>query len=88
MPRYTAINKDNAIKLTITNGPEPPEAAMHPLHKKNPSLGNKPVMMGKNLLIEKEDAETLELGQKVTLMNWGNIKITKKIAKCPVCING
>ena len=37
--------------------------------------------MGKNLLIEKEDAETLELGQKVTLMNWGNIKITKKIAK-------
>ena len=57
VPRYMAINKDTAIKLTITNGPEPPQAAMYPLHKKNPSLGNKPVMMGKNLLIEKEDAE-------------------------------
>ena len=54
---------------------------MQPLHMKNDSLGKKPVMLGKNLLIEKEDAEKFKEGERVTLMKWGNIKITKIIKK-------
>jgi glutamyl-tRNA synthetase len=31
-PRYTAIVKDTAVKLTIVNGPEQIEARSQPLH--------------------------------------------------------
>ena len=85
MPRYTAINKDKSAKFTVTNGPEKPEAVMEPLHNKNTSLGKKPVMKGRNLLIEKSDVfgpnkdgveeQLIKEGQKVTLMKWGNVNI-------------
>ena len=81
VPRYTCVRKDTAVKLTISNGPDSPEATMHPLHMKNPALGNKPVMFSKNLLLEKEDAKTLEANQKVTMMKLGNIMIKEKIVK-------
>ena len=79
VPRYTAIDMDGAVKLTITNGPEKPEAVMTELHNKNASLGKKPVMRGKNLLIEKNDAKDIEEKQakKITLMKWGNVTINK-----------
>ena len=60
---------------------------MEPLHNKNTSLGKKPVMKGRNLLIEKSDVfgpnkdgveeQLIKEGQKVTLMKWGNVNITK-----------
>ena len=90
VPRYTAIMESTAVKLTITNGPDKPEATMQPLHPKpEVKIGMKPVMRGKNLLIERDDAMTkdkagnlvLVEGAKVTLMKWGNIKITKRIEK-------
>jgi glutamyl-tRNA synthetase len=78
VPRYTAIGKDSSIKLTIENGPSPPEARSQPLHPKNAAIGNKPVMFGQNLLIEKDDAAALVVGQKITLMKWGNATITRR----------
>jgi len=78
VPRYTAIGKASSVKLTISNGPSPPEARTQPLHQKNPSLGNKAVMYGCDVLIEKADAETIVVGQRVTLMKWGNATITER----------
>ena len=45
--------------------------------QKNPSVGNKEVWYGPKVFIEGEDAVTLSEGEMVTLMNWGNVKITK-----------
>jgi len=78
VPRYTCINKATAVKLTVSNGPEIPEARSQALHPKNTEAGHKAVMYGRNLLIEREDAKSVEVGQKVTLMNWGNITITDR----------
>lgn len=66
------------MKLTIQNGPSPPEARTQPLHPKNADAGTKAVMYGKDLLIEREDAKALEVGQKFTLMKWGNATITER----------
>lgn len=41
--RYTAIVKDTSAKILITNGPDTLTAETHPLHQKNPELGNKAV---------------------------------------------
>lgn len=57
VPRYTAIGKNTSVKLTIENGPATPEARTQPLHNQHPELGSKPVMYGKNLLVEKMDAK-------------------------------
>lgn len=79
--RYAGIRKDTAVKFTVTNAPNKPVAVMHPLHPKDATLGMKPVMQGKNCLIEKSDAELIKEGDKVTLMKWGNVNITKKTVK-------
>jgi glutamyl-tRNA synthetase len=77
-PRYTAIVKSTACKLIVENGPEEIECQSHPLHQKNPAIGSKAVVYGKQLWIEKDDAASIEVGEKVTLMKWGNVTITKK----------
>jgi hypothetical protein len=77
-PRYTAIKKENACKLIIENGPETTEAQSHPLHPKDAAIGSKAVLYSKVVLIEKEDAQTIQEGEKITLMKWGNVTITKK----------
>ena len=43
----------------------------------NPSVGDKEVWYGPKVYIEGADAVTLSVGEMVTLMNWGNVKITK-----------
>lgn len=77
-PRYTAVDKASACKLIIENGPDDIEGQSHPLHPKNPSVGTKSVLYGKEVFIEKEDAQSITEGEKVTLMKWGNVTITSK----------
>lgn len=45
--------------------------------EQNPSVGNKEVWYSPKVFIEGADAGTLSEGEMVTLMNWGNVKITK-----------
>lgn len=47
-------------------------------HKKNPALGNKKIILTNEILISQEDAAILEVGEEFTLMNWGNVIISKK----------
>jgi len=77
-PRYTAIVKSSACHLYVENGPATPEARSQPLHPKNDSVGSKAVIYGRDLWIERDDAASIEVGEKVTLMKWGNVTITKK----------
>lgn len=76
-PRYTAIVKSSACKLFVENAVS--EARSHPLHQKNEALGSKAVIYGRELFIEKDDAAAIEVGEKVTLMKWGNVTVTKKV---------
>lgn len=78
-PRFSAVSVDKASRLVITNGPEVPEAFTVEQNKLNKNLGTRPLWRSKNVLIEFDDAESiLKVGEKVTLMNWGNILINTK----------
>ncbi|KAK4532494.1 hypothetical protein CCYA_CCYA12G3351 [Cyanidiococcus yangmingshanensis] len=46
-----------------------------PRHKKNPTLGNKALVLGSQILIESDDASTLAGGEIVTLMDLGNARV-------------
>lgn len=65
--------------MVITNGPTEPEAVTVDQNKLNKALGSRPLWKTSNVLIEFDDAETLlKVGERVTLMNWGNILIQTK----------
>ncbi|AMD22657.1 HHL113Wp [Eremothecium sinecaudum] len=77
-PRHTAIVNPVKLSLEGEGAPETPRVEMKPKHKKNPEVGEKKVIYYKNVVIDAEDAEMIEEGEEVTLMDWGNVIIAKK----------
>lgn len=69
--RYTAINKACAVNTTVIGARAAPFSEDKPLHAKF-DLGVKKVFFSGNVLLEQADAATLEAGEEITLMNWGN----------------
>ncbi|EME30810.1 glutamyl-tRNA synthetase [Galdieria sulphuraria] len=74
-PRHTAINRMAYRIIQITNAVD--EVRTVPFHKKNPDLGNKIVLLSRCVIIEEEDAKEISVSEIVTLMDWGNIQVTK-----------
>jgi glutamyl-tRNA synthetase len=77
VPRYTALDATHKVPLTLTNGPLAPEVRTVPRHKKNPALGNKPIVHLSQIFLEADDAAKIKLEEEVTLMDWGNAIIHK-----------
>lgn len=77
-PRHTAIVAPVKIRLEGDDVPQTPTIEMKLKHKKNPDVGEKKVIFYKDILIDEEDAKTISEGEEVTLMDWGNVIITKK----------
>ena len=68
-----------ASKIIVTNGPKEPEAVSVLANKLNPALGERPLWKSNEILVEFDDADQiLKVGEKVTLMNWGNVNILTK----------
>ncbi len=77
-PRYSGVGKDTGCVVEIANAPAEPVEATVPRHPKNPGLGTRKMWKYKRILIEKEDAEMIKPGEKVTLFKWGNCVVTDK----------
>lgn len=78
-PRYSAVKVDKASRIVIDNVAQEPEAVTVPLNKLNLPLGERPLWKSNNVLVDFIDADTLlKVGEKVTLMNWGNVLIKSK----------
>jgi glutamyl-tRNA synthetase len=75
-PRYTALSEETLCVLELENGPEATLTQQHPLHPKNSGLGLKNVHYVSRVLLELADAEQIQLGEKITLMKWGNVIVT------------
>lgn len=75
-PRHVALDISKAKAITVTNAEEDVKAM--PKHKKNADLGTKNVIYQSKILVEGEDAESFEVGEKVTFMDWGNMQISSR----------
>jgi hypothetical protein len=62
--------------LKILNGSEL-ETFSVLVHPQKPNLGKRPQFKSSNLYVDFDDANTFAVGEKVTLINWGNVLITK-----------
>ncbi|CAL0320907.1 unnamed protein product [Lupinus luteus] len=79
-PRHTAVIAERRVLLTLTDGPDEPFVRIIPRHKKYEAAGNKATTYTKRIWIDYADAETIAVGEEVTLMDWGNA-IVEKIEK-------
>ncbi|CCE61676.1 hypothetical protein TPHA_0A06020 [Tetrapisispora phaffii CBS 4417] len=79
-PRLTCVINPIKIHLSGADAPETPRVEMKPKHPKNPAVGEKRVIFSKDIVIDKDDADVIEEGEEITLMNWGNAIIDKKNA--------
>eukprot|EP00124_Ichthyophonus_hoferi_P002478 Ihof_evm5s170 gene=Ihof_evmTU5s170 len=70
--RFTALDRTKAVTVTLSGGPASPYKESVVLHKKNPDLGARDFWFSNQILIEGDDAATLEKGEELTLMDWGN----------------
>lgn len=74
-PRYTALLANEAVPFLLPGATE--ETKLCPRHPKNADVGQKEVHYSSRVLIEGADAQTLHEGETVTLINWGNVVVTK-----------
>ncbi|ODV94262.1 hypothetical protein PACTADRAFT_35068 [Pachysolen tannophilus NRRL Y-2460] len=79
-PRHVAVEDKNVVKFHLVDGPTTPVVEQKPKHKKNADLGLKDVIYYKDIILEQADADALEEGEELTLMDWGNA-IVEKIEK-------
>eukprot|EP00172_Hildenbrandia_rubra_P003510 Plantae.Rhodophyta-Hildenbrandia_rubra.ctg5717.p1 GENE.Plantae.Rhodophyta-Hildenbrandia_rubra.ctg5717~~Plantae.Rhodophyta-Hildenbrandia_rubra.ctg5717.p1 ORF type:complete len:660 (-),score=156.19 Plantae.Rhodophyta-Hildenbrandia_rubra.ctg5717:47-2026(-) len=93
-PRFTAISADKCHKAKLLTAsseeggkptPYPEEHVAVPAHKKNDSLGTKVVICGPSILLEKEDAEPMQMGEIVTLMDLGNARVDSVLPDLVLC---
>lgn len=73
--RYTALNINELISVDVAGATAGFLTVQN--HPKDPTKGTKQVKIGRKVLIERTDAETLVEGQNATFINWGNILIEK-----------
>ena len=77
--RYMAIDKENHVKLIITNGPREADFAFKEttFHPKDPDMGSRVVRLSDTVLLESVDVEGIVPGEDIVLIRWGVIKISK-----------
>ncbi|TVY83726.1 putative cytoplasmic glutamate--tRNA ligase [Lachnellula suecica] len=83
-PRHTSVDTINAVKATVTNGPDNPYSEDKPKHNKNPAVGMKKVTYSKDILLDQEDVKLFKQDEEITLMNWGNAYVRKIIGSNPI----
>ncbi|KAF7724901.1 hypothetical protein EC973_000560 [Apophysomyces ossiformis] len=71
-PRHTAVLKENMVQCTIQGAPATPDVKELPKHKKNPDVGMKKTTFSNKIVLDQEDAASFEIGEEITLMDWGN----------------
>lgn len=77
-PRHTTVAADDAVYCDVVrrDGAHLDAAELDvPKYVKNLSLGTRKIKTDKTIILEQSDAQGLEIGEVITLMNWGNATV-------------
>lgn len=74
--RITAISKSGVAEIHIDNFEGPDQVSLIPFHAKNDSLGAKPLVLTKSILVEVEDLNGVKVGDKILPMKFGVCTVT------------
>ncbi|KAH7552902.1 hypothetical protein BM1_07875 [Bipolaris maydis] len=74
--RYTAIDDEGRVPVTIIGAREGVTSEDKPKHAKY-DLGTKKIVFSSSVLLEQADAQSFAQDEEITLMNWGNAIVRK-----------
>ncbi|EJT50244.1 glutamate-tRNA ligase [Trichosporon asahii var. asahii CBS 2479] len=77
-PRYWAIAEEKMVPVEVIGGPAKEEVVKKPLHKKDPKIGEKDLVLSSHLIMEQADAKSFGDNEEITAMDWGNVIVTEK----------
>lgn len=60
-PRHTAVMKAAMVEVSIRSAPEAAYSEERPKHNKNPGLGPKEMVFSKSIILDQEDAMSIEI---------------------------
>jgi glutamyl-tRNA synthetase len=85
-PRFTAILKKDAVKVTITgaDAPAEPFTQEKPKHPKNAEVGIKKVAFSDELILDQSDLALMKPDEEITLMTWGNAFVRSTDGASPI----
>ena len=83
-PRYTAVATENMVHCTVQGASASPSHEEKEVHAKNKELGTKKVFYSSKIIVDQADAQSFEQDEEITLMNWGNAYVRKKVGSQPV----
>jgi len=72
VPRYAAVEDEEAVKFELSDGPKEPYGKMIARHPKNEELGERLQQYSKTVIVKRADAKLLTKGEEFTLLHWGN----------------
>ncbi|WFD24789.1 glutamate--tRNA ligase [Malassezia equina] len=78
VPRFVALSEAQLVKATVAGAP-PAHEKQVPKHKKNAELGMKTTVYDSQILLEQADAASFSDNEEITLMDWGNVIVRRKI---------
>ncbi|BFZ56983.1 glutamate--tRNA ligase [Savitreella phatthalungensis] len=73
-PRHVAIVDPIKIKLS---GVDKSYSEKRPKHKKNPEVGEKDTYFSAEIVLDRDDVNSFDADEEVTLMDWGNAFVRK-----------
>lgn len=86
IPRYSSVNVDGAIKLTIDGIDDELVEYDAPLHSTNKSLGTRIAYRSNKLILNRYDTDLMEVGDRVGLLRYVVVEVTKKNDDGLVCV--
>ena len=69
--RFMAVDKNDHVGLTVTNGGDGTDFLTTDYLPKDPSFGKRLVRIGNKVLLEKVDTEGIAVGENIVLTRWG-----------------
>lgn len=75
-PRYMGVSTQDVVEMTIENVVDEITAHTVQIHPQKPELGNRVMRRYKRVYIDQIDAVTYSVGEEITLLRWGNMKIS------------
>eukprot|EP00658_Telonema_sp_P-2_P057101 TRINITY_DN4555_c0_g1_i9.p1 TRINITY_DN4555_c0_g1~~TRINITY_DN4555_c0_g1_i9.p1 ORF type:complete len:929 (+),score=271.98 TRINITY_DN4555_c0_g1_i9:86-2872(+) len=76
VPRYTVVEDPVLVQVSGDGCPSDVELRSQNLHPKNPEVGQKVRRYNSAIWIDRADSQSLKEGQEITLVDWGNCKLS------------
>jgi glutamyl-tRNA synthetase len=75
-PRFMAVRNEGCVRMSVARMPPGITSLTVPMHPRNDALGTRTLHVSNNVILDGQDAESIEEGEEVTLLRWTSVLVT------------